>query len=50
MIPTISTAAADSTHIHAPSAMFEVGGGMTKQILSGLWEDIAGAKQVHVRA
>jgi hypothetical protein len=67
-IPTISTASADGTHIHAPSAMSEMtnsdsvdfqglasgvastvaskvrerveGEGMTKQILSDMWEDI----------
>jgi hypothetical protein len=75
MMPTISTVAADGTHIYAPSAMFdmtdsdhtdfqgmasqvvrkleksaEIGEGMTRQILSGLWEDIVGAKQSHARA
>jgi hypothetical protein len=74
MMPTISTVAADGTHIHAPSAMSdmtdsdhvdfqgmanrvasklakpaEAGEGMTRQILSGLWEDIVGPKQGHAR-
>ena len=73
-MPTISTVAADGTHIHAPSAMSEMGDsnhidfqgmastvksklaepiekgeGMTRQILSGLWEDIVGPKQGHAR-
>lgn len=75
MIPTIFTVAADGTHIHAPSAMYDVsdsdhndfqglassvarevrstlskpinGEGMTRQILSGLVEDILGPKRAH---
>jgi hypothetical protein len=76
MVPTISTVAADGTHIHAPSAMSDMtdsdhidfqgmassmasevaekvsksveGEGMTRQILTSLWEDIVGgSKQGH---